>query len=86
MTSIVPGLEAFHSRDRRAEDLAGMITDLIEQANSNYIGYLAAAATDNQDLVWARYHASFELEKDIDMLTAMYELANRSTRWRLSKH
>jgi len=86
MPSIVPGLDIFHTRDRRAEDLVGMITELIEQADANYLDYLAAAATDNHDVVWTRYHENCELKKDIDTLTNMYELMNRSTHWRLTRH
>ena len=84
--SILPGLDLFLLHNHRSDDLAGMITQLIEQANANYLKYLAAAATDKREQVWARFHESFKLEADIDTLTIMYDLMARSNTWRLPEH
>ncbi len=79
--SIMPGLEFFNQRDENIDDLASMITDLVERANANYLRYLAAVATHDQQQVWDRYHESFALEQDIDTLTTFYGIFNRSG-WR----
>jgi hypothetical protein len=76
--TIMPGLENFNWRDENTDDLASMITDLIELANTNYLKYLAAAATHDQQQVWDRYHESFALEQDIDTLTTFYGMLNRA--------
>jgi hypothetical protein len=83
--SILPGLDISHWRDDRADDLIGMISDLVEQANANYLKYLAAAATHDQEQVWDRYHESIALEKDIDTLTILYEFASQSSIRRMLK-
>lgn len=83
--SILPGLDISHWRDDRADDLIGMISDLVEQANTNYLKYLAAAATHDQEQVWDRYHESIALEKDIDTLTILYEFASQSSIRRMLK-
>ncbi len=81
--TIMPGLDFFNRRDESADDLTSMITDLIELANANYLKYLAAAATHDQQQVWDRYHESFALEQDIDTLTTLYGMLNRSSLRRL---
>jgi hypothetical protein len=83
--SILPGLDISHWRDDRADDLIGMISDLVEQANANYLKYLAAAATHDQEQVWDRYHESIALEKDIDTLTILYEFTSQSSMRRMLK-
>ncbi len=57
--SILPGLDFFNRLGERSDNFAGMISDLIEQANANYLHYLAAAATTDVEQVWQRYHESF---------------------------
>ncbi|MCE7949117.1 MAG: hypothetical protein DYG88_16985 [Chloroflexi bacterium CFX4] len=77
--SILPGLDFFNRLGERSDNFAGMISDLIEQANANYLHYLAAAATTDVEQVWQRYHESFALEHDIDTLSALYDLVHRSS-------
>lgn len=81
----LPGLNTPHPRAHRTDELAGMITQLIEQANANYLQYLAAAATEDEDQVWARFNDSFQLEQDIDTLTLLYEHVARSNRWHMPR-
>ncbi|MCC7207741.1 MAG: hypothetical protein IT323_10560 [Anaerolineae bacterium] len=83
--TILPGLEMYPWRDERLDDLFGMINDLMEQANANYLKQLAAAATHDEIEVWDRYHESLALEKDIDTLTTLYELASRANFRRMPK-
>ncbi|CAG1013015.1 MAG: hypothetical protein IT322_01965 [Anaerolineae bacterium] len=84
--SILPGLTSLHWRDESADELTGMIGDLIEQANTNYLQYLAAAATQKKEQAWSRYHESIDLERDIDTLTLLYEIAGNTAARRLQKH
>ncbi|PJF37401.1 MAG: hypothetical protein CUN49_00640 [Candidatus Thermofonsia Clade 1 bacterium] len=76
--SILPGIEFFNRLSERSNDYADMISDLIEQAHTNYLHYLAAAATTDVEQVWQRFHESFALEQDIDTLATLYELVRRN--------
>lgn len=77
--SILPGLDFFNRLAERSDNYAGMISDLIEQANTNYLHYLAAAATTDIEEAWQRFHESFALEHDIDTLSMLYELVRRNS-------
>ncbi|PJF30310.1 MAG: hypothetical protein CUN51_08355 [Candidatus Thermofonsia Clade 1 bacterium] len=77
--SILPGLNFFNRLNERSDGYDSMIRDLIEQANANYLHYLAAAATTDIEEVWQRYHESFALEHDIDTLSALYEFVQRNS-------
>lgn len=77
--SILPGLDFFNRTAERSDNYASMISDLIEQANANYLQYLAAAAITDIDQVWQRFHESFALEQDIETLSALYEFLRRDS-------
>ncbi|MBE2195458.1 MAG: hypothetical protein IAE83_14895, partial [Anaerolinea sp.] len=47
---------------------------------------LAAAATQKKEQAWSRYHESIDLERDIDTLTLLYEIAGNTAARRLQKH
>jgi hypothetical protein len=75
MMSTLPGLENHYWHDDQSDELTGMISNLIEVANQNYLKYLAASASHNTDAVWERYTESYSLEHDINTLTKLYELS-----------
>jgi len=77
--SILPGLDFFNRLNERSDNYASMISDLIEQANTNYLQYLAAAAITDVEQAWQRFHESFALEQDIETLSALYEFLRRDS-------
>jgi hypothetical protein len=77
--SILPGLDFFNRLGERSDNYASMISDLIEQANANYLQYLAAAAITDVEQAWQCFHESFALEQDIETLSALYEFWQRNS-------
>ncbi|MCS6870095.1 MAG: hypothetical protein RML95_04610 [Anaerolineae bacterium] len=77
--SILPGLDFLNTLNERSDSYASMISDLIEQANANYLHFLAAAATTDVEEVWRRFHESLALERDIDRLSTLYEFMRHNS-------
>lgn len=80
--TILPGLEISSRLQGFREGLAGMIDDLIEQANSNYLKSLAAAAIHNPDQAWDCYSESLALMEDITTLSNLHELVTQAAKWK----
>lgn len=80
LMSILPGLDFFNRSQDYHDSLAGMIGDLIEQANTNYLRYLAAAATHNIEQAWDCYSESLALEEDIATLSRLHGLVSQSAK------
>jgi hypothetical protein len=78
--SILPGLDFFNRPQDYPDSFAGMIGDLIEQANTNYLNYLAAAATHNIEQAWDCYTESLALEEDIATLSRLQGLISQSAK------
>jgi hypothetical protein len=75
-------MQGFDFQDDTYNGFLDLMTELIEQANNNYLKTLIASSQRDGDQVWQRYHEGFALDEDITTLATFHALSELSVPYR----